>query len=401
MRRPFITPSPEIDRLAGDTPFRDVIAIRVHASADAIFEALRRVTLEEMKVAWLLGEIRYLPMRLLGRLPHDRVRTPFLETLYRSGTRVLLDRTPAELITGSAGRLHCLDQRPVRFASRQAFDRFAAPGYQKLFISVRVQPASDGDGGWLVLEHATCPLSADAARGFAHYWRLVRPLGAFVTRQLLHAVAARAAQSDGRHRSDRSFVAKEVAMARILVIYGTTDGQTGRIAAALGEALRVTGAAVDVIKASNRAPRPEGYDGVIVAASVHAGGYQRGVRRWVRMHADALATRPAAFVSVCLGVLQHDPNVDRELETIVERFETLTGWHPGVVKVVAGALPYTRYNWLKRRAMRRIVEKAGGDTDTSRDYEYTDWSDVRAFAVAFAGVVAETGAKVALNRQAV
>jgi len=395
MRRPFITPSPELDRLAGDTPFRDVIAIRVHASADAIFEALRRVTLEEMKVAWLLGEIRYLPMRLLGRLPYDRVRTPFLETLYRSGTRILLDRTPAELITGSAGRLHCIDQQPVRFASRQAFDRFATPGYQKLFISVRVQPASDG-GGWIVLEHATRPLSADAARGFAHYWRLVRPLGAFVTRQLLHAVAARAAQSD-RQRSDTSPSVKEVAMTRIMVIYGTTDGQTGRIAAALGEALRGTGAAADVIEASDRAPGPDGYDGVIVAASVRAGGYQRGVRRWVRTHADALATRPAAFVSVCLGVLQHDPNVDRELETIVERFEESTGWHPGVVKVVAGALPYTRYNFLKRWVLRRIVKKAGGDTDTSRDYEYTDWNDVRAFAVAFAGGVAETGAAVALT----
>jgi len=30
--------------------------------------------------------------------------------------------------------------------------------------------------------------------------------------------------------------------------------------------------------------------------------------------------------------------------------------------------------------MKRIVAKAGGDTDTSRDYMYTDWNDLRAFA---------------------
>jgi menaquinone-dependent protoporphyrinogen oxidase len=36
--------------------------------------------------------------------------------------------------------------------------------------------------------------------------------------------------------------------------------------------------------------------------------------------------------------------------------------------------------------MRRIVAKAGGDTDTSRDYEYTDWADVRTFAEEFARV---------------
>jgi menaquinone-dependent protoporphyrinogen oxidase len=33
--------------------------------------------------------------------------------------------------------------------------------------------------------------------------------------------------------------------------------------------------------------------------------------------------------------------------------------------------------------MLRIVRKAGGDTDTSRDYEYTNWTDVRAFADEF------------------
>lgn len=30
--------------------------------------------------------------------------------------------------------------------------------------------------------------------------------------------------------------------------------------------------------------------------------------------------------------------------------------------------------------MRRIVAKEGGDVDTSRDYEYTDWRAVERFA---------------------
>ena len=36
--------------------------------------------------------------------------------------------------------------------------------------------------------------------------------------------------------------------------------------------------------------------------------------------------------------------------------------------------------------MRRIVSKEGGDTDTSRDYEYTDWAAVDAFAREFVAV---------------
>jgi menaquinone-dependent protoporphyrinogen oxidase len=178
---------------------------------------------------------------------------------------------------------------------------------------------------------------------------------------------------------------------RILVLYGTTDGQTARIARALGDTLRSQDGDVDVFDARSTCPSPDGYDAVIVAASVHAGGYQRAVRQWVRAHAHALNGKPSAFVSVCLAVLQREPAVQQELTAIVDRFFAATGWHPTMTKNVAGALLYTRYNWMKRWAMLRIVRKAGGDTDTSRDYEYTDWEDLRMFAEQFGRLVCERG----------
>ena len=176
-------------------------------------------------------------------------------------------------------------------------------------------------------------------------------------------------------------------MPRILVLYGTTEGHTAKVAGFLGEALRADGLSTDVVDARTAAPTPEGYDAVIVAASVHAGGYQRRVRRWVRRHAHVLNHTPTAFVSVCLAVLQREPAVQREVTAILNRFFASTGWQPTIARNVAGALAYSRYNWLVRRAMVRIVRKAGGDTDTSRDYEYTDWADLRGFAEEFAGLV--------------
>ena len=183
-------------------------------------------------------------------------------------------------------------------------------------------------------------------------------------------------------------------MARILVIYGTTDGQTAKIAAALGDGLRAHGTTADVHPASDDAPHPDRYDGVIVAASLHAGAYQRAVRRWLRTHAAALRGKTTGFVSVCLGVLQHDPAVDRELEAIRARLFLSTDWQPTQVLTAAGALRYTRYGWLKRWALRRMAQKAGGDTDTSRDYEYTDWTQVNDFAAGFAKtVIGATGVR--------
>ena len=187
---------------------------------------------------------------------------------------------------------------------------------------------------------------------------------------------------------------------RFLVLYGTTDGHTRKVAAAIADELRAAGDLADVWNAKQQRPPtpPDPYTAVIVAASVHAGGYQRSVRRWVRTYRDALAARPTAFVSVCLGVLEHNPRTDRELDRILTKFFNATSWRPTMTKVVAGALPFTRYGWLKRRAMLRIVRKQlGSNVDTHRDYEYTDWNDLRAFAREFRQKVTPT----ATLRQAV
>ena len=47
------------------------------------------------------------------------------------------------------------------------------------------------------------------------------------------------------------------------------------------------------------------------------------------------------------------------------------------------ALRYSVLHGWKRLLVRLFVRVAGGDTDTSRDYEYTNWGAVAEFAQAF------------------
>jgi menaquinone-dependent protoporphyrinogen oxidase len=186
----------------------------------------------------------------------------------------------------------------------------------------------------------------------------------------------------------------EDAMSRVLVLYGTTQGQAGRIAETLASVLRGRGETVDLVNAASAPPDPAPFDAIVVAASVHAGGYQRAVRKWVAAHAPVLRQKPGAFISVCLGILQHEEQVQNEVAATVSTFLEKAGWQPTMTTIVAGALPYTKYNVLTRWIMKRIVAKAGGNIDTSRDYEYTDWAAVRAFADRF-GELIEAGHLVA------
>ena len=49
-------------------------------------------------------------------------------------------------------------------------------------MSIRVEPTERPGKQDLILEHATVPLSLYATRRFRPYWLLIKPTGAFVSR---------------------------------------------------------------------------------------------------------------------------------------------------------------------------------------------------------------------------
>ncbi|MGB5518964.1 MAG: hypothetical protein WBO73_10940, partial [Gammaproteobacteria bacterium] len=59
------------------------------------------------------------------------------------------------------------------------------------------------------------------------------------------------------------------------------------------------------------------------------------------------------------------------------------------LEMVAGALRYSKYPLPLKWIMHKIATKAGEGTDISRDYEYTDWDQVKGFA---GKVISETPA---------
>ena len=174
-------------------------------------------------------------------------------------------------------------------------------------------------------------------------------------------------------------------MSRILILYATREGHTARIAARVGQVLRDAGHEVESCRVDGASGQPEitAYTAVIVGASIHYGAHPRMLRNLLLRHSGDMAARPTAFFSVSLsggGPGAKPAAAQRYLENFLRQ----TRWQPALTASFAGALQYSKYGVFKRRLMRMIVGFAGGDTDMSRDYEYTDWAAVDRFAESFA-----------------
>lgn len=175
-------------------------------------------------------------------------------------------------------------------------------------------------------------------------------------------------------------------MANILIAYATRRGQTEKIARRLADGLRSRGHAPELVNADpgNGFSESERIGAVLVCAPIIAGGYPRSVVRFVKAHRALLERVPSAFVSVALAIASRTTDGRADTLRVVEKFVKRTGWRPKRVELAAGALPYSKYNFILRLVMRQIAAREGGDVDTSRDYEYTDWGAVDRFASEFA-----------------
>jgi menaquinone-dependent protoporphyrinogen oxidase len=188
-------------------------------------------------------------------------------------------------------------------------------------------------------------------------------------------------------------------MNMIGVFYATREGHTKRIAEYVAAAFQRRGFEVDLRNvAADGVLDLNLYAGAVLAASVHAGRHEPEMVTFVKQHLAELGTLPAAFLSVTLSEAGAErataPAEARarsaaDVQKMIDAFVAETGWRPRRVKPVAGALAYRKYNFIIRLVMKKIAGKSGGETDTSRNYEYTDWAALDRFVEEFCADISQ------------
>jgi menaquinone-dependent protoporphyrinogen oxidase len=173
-------------------------------------------------------------------------------------------------------------------------------------------------------------------------------------------------------------------MKPFLVLYATREGHTRRVAEHVADTLKSRGFSSEIVDVANPPAglSIEDYCGAFIAASVHKQKHEREMTAFIRRHAGELDRIPTAFLSVSLSEAGAEDTTapaesrlraSNDVQTMIDTFLNDTGWRPTKVRAVAGALMYSQYNFVLRAIMKHIARKAGGDTDTTRDYDYTDY----------------------------
>ena len=176
-------------------------------------------------------------------------------------------------------------------------------------------------------------------------------------------------------------------MAKYLIVYGTEEGQTAKISQRIAEVITQEGHEVDVYDA-RKLPESlsiEGYAGVLVGSSIHMLQWSAAAHRFVCDNRARLDGVPSAFFSVSGAASSDDPKSKSiaNLNSWVQKFFDTTGWHPKKTVNFAGSIAYTKYSFFTKLLQIAIAYSTNGPTDTSKDWEFTNWDNVTEFAKDF------------------
>jgi menaquinone-dependent protoporphyrinogen oxidase len=159
---------------------------------------------------------------------------------------------------------------------------------------------------------------------------------------------------------------------RILIAYGTSEGQTRKIAKTIAARMRELGRDADLFDTASLENIHVGsYDKVIVAGSVHQQRHQESVEVFVMANLAELQKRPTLFLSVSLSAAFPDGML--EAQSYVDEFLASTGWKPTQSLLIAGALRYEEYDYFKAQIIEHVVLKGRKVEGPKGDHEFTDW----------------------------
>ncbi|HAT23003.1 MAG: menaquinone-dependent protoporphyrinogen IX dehydrogenase [Pantoea sp.] len=176
---------------------------------------------------------------------------------------------------------------------------------------------------------------------------------------------------------------------KALILFSSRDGQAREIASYIANEMKAR-QACDVLNILHADSVDwTQYDRVLIGASIRYGNFHPAVAKFVKTHLRELQIRVSGFFCVNLTARKPEKR-SPQTNAYTRKFLQQSPWQPDCCAVFAGALRYPRYRWFDRVMIQLIMRMTGGETDKTKEVEYTDWHQVGRFAQEFAQLPAKS-----------
>ncbi len=169
---------------------------------------------------------------------------------------------------------------------------------------------------------------------------------------------------------------------KTLILYVTTDGQTQKIAQHIANEIEGETRLISLKEEQVSVQQLREVDQIIIGASIRYGHFNPILKKFVQQYYEILNQKKSAFFSINLTARKEDKNTP-QTNVYTRKFLEKISWEPTLMAVFAGKLNYPQYTWYDRAIIRFIMRLTGGETDTTKVIEYTDWQKVTEFAKQF------------------
>ena len=174
-------------------------------------------------------------------------------------------------------------------------------------------------------------------------------------------------------------------MSNVLIVYSSTDGHTKiicqRITNFLNDGNLVKLLPIEEAKKIDLS----NFEKIIIGASIRYGKHSKELYKFVNLNKNILDQKKSAFFSVNVVARKPEKNT-AETNPYINKFLKISKWKPDIIKVFAGKVDYPSYNFFDKYVIKFIMFITKGPTDTSRSYEFTDWSKVDEFSKEFKNI---------------
>ncbi len=168
-------------------------------------------------------------------------------------------------------------------------------------------------------------------------------------------------------------------MAKIIIIYSTTDGHTREICAYLMQVIEEHDNQVTLLSINDiNAIDLKSFDKIVIGASIRYGKHHKKVYQFIKKQLQILEEKSSAFFSV--NVVARKPEKNQpDTNPYLKKFLTQISWKPKNLAVFAGEIDYQKYSFWDRSMIRFIMWMTNGPTDAKAKIDFTNWNQVKEF----------------------